>query len=57
MLKFRLGEKYYIEIGENNAFNIMEGLKKEGTLISESKITIPKLRPGKKPREKRAFRK
>lgn len=35
----------------------MEGLKKEGTIISESKIVIPRGVIGKKPRERRAFRK
>ena len=57
VLKFRVGDKYFIPIPENNYQLIMEVFKKQQTIISESKIVIPKINTGRRPREKRQFRK
>ena len=56
VLRFRLGEKFMIDVS-NQSDSILEALQAEGTIIEESKIVIPSFPQGKKPRERRRFRK
>ena len=57
LLSFRLTDKYHIDLPENSGEGIMQSLRKEKTVIVESKVRIPRGVIGKKPRDRRAYRK
>jgi hypothetical protein len=57
VLRFRVGQKWVLNLPANHAQLVLAGLNKQKTLIAESKVTIAPLPMGRKPKERRQLRK